>query len=64
MSNIGRTVQGYCGGVFGCRVNGHVEAEGVDWVVVRDQDHGAHFTTFESESSKAAYLKEWEKDPD
>ena len=40
---VGETIPGYCHGLFYLSTMGHtlrVEAVGVDWVVLRDQDTG------------------------
>lgn len=68
-SNIGRVIYGYCNGYFGrdhytdCRV----EAEGVDWIVVRplDDPYGlAEFTSFKNEEEKQDKINEWSKESD
>ena len=44
---IGQMIYGYCGGIFGREFNAYkdkrVEAIGVDWVVLRDEDGDIHF---------------------
>lgn len=44
---IGQKLYGYCGGVFGrdSYDNKHVEAVGIDWVVVREDDGTPNFAS-------------------
>jgi hypothetical protein len=64
MSNIGRVIYGYCQGYFGrdhyetCRI----EAEGVDWIVVREiyrENARAEFRAFDDEKEKRECIEKW-----
>jgi hypothetical protein len=66
--NIGRIIYGYCEGYFGRDHYGEwlIEAEGVDWIVVRDIDGNfgssrSDFTSFKDEKEKQEKIKEWSK---
>jgi hypothetical protein len=64
MNNIGRTLFGYCNGYFdNCYSEKRIEAEGYDWVVVREEGtNNPLFCHFERPSDKQRLIEEWAKD--
>jgi hypothetical protein len=59
MSNIGRVLYGYCDGKFYTYRDKRIEAEGYDWIVVRDSHEEPDFLSFDSEEDKIASIKKW-----
>ena len=62
-SNIGRTIKDfYCNGYFGRRYDNEdsiIEAEGIDWIVVRRDDGTADFASFVDNADKQNLLDKW-----
>lgn len=58
---VGLELFGNCNGFFGGDSYGpkRVEAYGVDWIVVRDEDRRPMFASFDSTKEMCRYLKLW-----
>lgn len=58
---VGQFLFGFCNGYFGRDSYGRkrIEAEGADWVVVRDVNGSPCFTSFASTDTKRQLLEEW-----
>ena len=61
MSNIGKILKGFCNGYFGrdSYSNKRIEAEGIDWIVVRYDSGDVAFTTFHSIEDKQIKINQW-----
>lgn len=61
MSRIGMVLHGYCNGYFGRESYGpkRIEAEGIDWIVVREESGQPNFAEFETVEIKDRKLEEW-----
>ena len=61
---IGTLLNGYCNGFFGRDSYGEKRVEGVgaDWIVVREEDGGPNFASFESVVDRDYYVDLWSKE--
>jgi hypothetical protein len=66
MSNVGRVLHGYCNGYFGrdSYDDKRIEAEGYDWLVVRDSAGRPDFADFKDSTDKQAHIEEWAQQKD
>ena len=64
MNNVGRPLYGYCEGYFGrdSYRDKRIEAEGYDWIVVRDADGDVLFASFSSGDEKQQSIDSWAKE--
>ena len=61
VKNIGKVLKGYCNGYFGRDSYGDktIEAEGIDWIVVRCENGKVDFTSFNSSEDKQIKINQW-----
>lgn len=64
MSNIGRLLYGYCEGYFGRESyqDKRIEAEGYDWIVVRDDLGRVDFAWFDDGEEKITSINKWSEE--
>lgn len=67
MSNVGKTIYGYCGGFFRRDSYGDkiIVGEGENWIVVKENIAGVDILqlgAFSNEKIKNRFIKEWEND--
>jgi len=61
MSNIGRMIYGFCSGYFDGDSYGNkrIEAEGYDWIVVRNEHGNPEFASFDNNEDKQHLIDKW-----
>ena len=60
MNNIGRRLYGYCNGYCGSSyTDKRIEAEGWDWILVRDEQNKVHVAQFDDGEQKQRLVNEW-----
>lgn len=64
MSRIGMMLYGYCNGYFGrdSYEPKRIEAEGIDWIVVREESGRPNFATFRTAEEKDVRLGTWSRE--
>jgi len=66
MDNIGKVLHGFCGGFFGrdSYTDKCIEAEGRDWIVVRERSGKPNFAWFNDADHKQSMIDEYSKPED